>query len=222
MTAYDPAAEALRARFRREEAALHAEGFVTVAEAMEGLGVSRNAVNRMIGDGRLQAVRWEHRWVTRPEWIDEVPRRGDVGMLTVTEAAAQAGVHRETVRLAIRDRRLRAAAPTPGRGYAIDPDDFAAWEPRRPRLGPVARTAAAKAWRRANGWLSVTEAAELLGITSQALSGRIRKGQQTAVRADDDAPTPGAWLIHVEDVVRRGAPHPLRRGAAADRHPTHC
>lgn len=205
MTAYDPAAEALRARFRREEAALHAEGFVTVAEAMERLGVSRNAVNRMIGDGRLHAVRWAHRWVTRPEWIDEVPRRGDVGMLTVTEAAAQAGVHRETVRLAIKAGRLHAGPPTPGRGYGIDPADFAAWDPRRPRLGPVARTAAARAWRRANGWLSVTEAAELLGITPQALSGRIRKGQQTAVRAGADAPVPDAWLIRAEDVQRRVA-----------------
>lgn len=53
MTAYDPAAEGLRARFRREEEALHADGYLTVADAMELLGVARNTVNRMIGDGRL-------------------------------------------------------------------------------------------------------------------------------------------------------------------------
>ncbi|WP_078321684.1 helix-turn-helix domain-containing protein [Mycobacteroides chelonae] len=141
MTAYDPAAEGLRARFRREEAALHADGFVTVAEAMERLGVSRNAVNRMIGDGRLHAVRWAHRWVTRPEWIDEVPRT---------------------------------------------------------------RKAAA-AWRRANGWLSVAEAAAELGITRQALQVRIQRGTQFAVRAGADAPVPGAWLIREADVQGRAA-----------------
>lgn len=136
MTKHDRAADALRARFRREEAALHAEGYLTVAEAMERLGVSRNAVNRMIGDGRLQAVRYEHRWVTRREWINKVP---------------------------------------------------------------CSRKAAA-AWRRAHGWLSVAEAAELLGITRQALNVRIARGTQAAARAGAGTPTPGAWLIRVEDV----------------------
>ncbi|MBU8815078.1 helix-turn-helix domain-containing protein [Mycolicibacterium goodii] len=59
MTKTDAAAEALRARFRREEAELHAAGYLTVADAMELLGVARFTVNRMIGDGCLHAVRYE-------------------------------------------------------------------------------------------------------------------------------------------------------------------
>lgn len=141
MTTHDAAAEALRARFRREEEALHDAGYLTVADAMELIGVARYTVSRMIGDGRLRVVRYEHRWVTRPEWIDAVPR-------TRKDAAA---------------------------------------------------------WRRENGWLSVAEAAELIGITRQALNVRIRRGTQEAVRAGADTPTPGTWLIRVEDVQRRAA-----------------
>lgn len=141
MTKIDLAAEALRARFRREEDALHAAGFLTVADAMELLGVARYTVQRMIADGRLRAVRYEHRWVTRPEWLD------------------------------------------------------AASGSRKTAAG----------WRRENGWLSVAEAAAELGITRQALNVRIRRGQQEAVRAGADTPTPGAWLIRREDVGRRAA-----------------
>ncbi|MGP4057792.1 hypothetical protein ACTWP6_23705 [Mycobacterium sp. 4D054] len=138
-TAYHRAAEALRARFRREEEALHAEGFLTIVDAAAVLGVGRNAVSNMIADGRLHVTRWGDRSVTRPEWIAEVARR---------------------------------------------------------RKGPAE-------WRREHGWLSVAEAAEMMGITRQALNVRIRKGQQVAVRAG--APVPGAWLIRVEDVGRQAA-----------------
>ncbi|OBA98285.1 hypothetical protein A5666_22870 [Mycolicibacterium fortuitum] len=141
MTAHDPAAEGLRARFRREEAELHAEGYLTVADAMERLGVSRNTVNEMIRRGHLHAVRYEHRWVTRAEWVDEVPR--------TRKGAAE--------------------------------------------------------WRRENRFLSVAEAAELVGITRQALSVRISRGTQAAARAGADTPTPGAWLIRAEDVGQRRA-----------------
>ncbi|CPR69773.1 helix-turn-helix domain-containing protein [Mycobacteroides abscessus] len=139
MTKTDHAAEALRARFRREEDALHAAGYLTIADAMELLGVARFTVNRMIGDGRLRVERVDDRVVTRREWIDEVP----------------------------------------------------------------CSRKAASAWRREHGWLSVAEAAELLGITRQALNVRIQRGHQPAVRAGADTPTPGAWLIRVEDVGQR-------------------
>lgn len=141
MTPSDRAADALRARFRREEEALHAEGYLTIADTMELLGVARFTVNRMIKDGRLHAVRFEDRIVTRPEWVAAVPR---------------------------------------------------------------SRKAAAE-WRRKHGWLSTAEAAELAGITTQAMNVRIRKGQQAAVRAGADAPTPGVWLIRAEDVRGRVA-----------------
>ena len=60
-------------------------------------------------------------------------------------------------------------------------------------------------WRRANGWLSVAEAAELLGITRQAMNVRINRGTQPAVCAGADTPTSGAWLIRVADVHRQVA-----------------
>lgn len=140
----DPAAEALRARFAREEEQLHSEGFLTIDDAAEQLGVHRDTVSRMVGDGRLHTVRVDDRTVTRREWINKVP---------------------------------------------------------------CSRKAAA-AWRRAHGWLSVAEAAELLGITRQALNVRINRKQQEAVRAGADSPTPGAWLIRIDDVQRKAAyPH---------------
>ncbi|RIU41044.1 DNA-binding protein [Mycobacteroides abscessus] len=141
MTAYDRAAEALRARFRREEERLHAEGYLTIADTMELLGVARYTVNRMIADGRLHVTRFEDRIVTRREWVGEVPRS-----------------------------RKSAAA-----------------------------------WRREHGYLSTAEAAELAGITRQAMQVRITRGQQVAVRAGAGTPTPGAWLIRVEDARRRVA-----------------
>lgn len=141
MTKHNAAAEALRARVRRQVDALHAEGYLTIADAALALGVDRHTVTRMIGDGRLHATRYEDRPVTRAEWIDEVP----------------------------------------------------------------CSRKAASAWRREHGWLSVAEAAELLGITRQTLNIRIQRGQQPAVRAGADTPTPGAWLIRTEDVVRRAA-----------------
>lgn len=64
---------------------------------------------------------------------------------------------------------------------------------------PRSRKSAAQ-WRRENCFLSVTEAAELLGITRQALQVRIQRGMQVAVRAGDGTPIPGAWLIRPEDV----------------------
>ncbi|MBF9519547.1 hypothetical protein [Mycobacteroides chelonae] len=141
MTAHDRAAEALRARFRREEEVLHAEGYVTMNEAAAELGVARLTVDRMVGDGRLHVVRHGDRRVTRPEWLAAVPcSRKD-----------------------------------------------------------------AAAWRREHGWLSVAEAAELLGITRQALQVRIQRGKQTAVRAGAETPTPDAWLIRAGDVGRRAA-----------------
>ncbi|WP_158167429.1 helix-turn-helix domain-containing protein [Mycolicibacterium smegmatis] len=123
MTIY-PAAEGLRARFRREEAALHDAGYLTVADAVELLGVARFTVNRMINDGRLQAVRYEHRWVTRPEWIDAVPAgrksaaawRREHGFLSVSEAAAELGITRQALNVRIsrgQQRAVRAGADTP-------------------------------------------------------------------------------------------------------------
>ncbi|MBN7371088.1 excisionase family DNA-binding protein [Mycobacteroides abscessus] len=141
MTPSDRAAEALRARFAREEEQLHAEGFLTIDDAAALLSVHRDTVTRMISDGRLRAARWEDRTVTRREWVGEVPRSRK----------------------------------------------------------------SATAWRRANGYLSTAEAAELAGITRQAMQVRISRGQQAAVRAGAGTPMPGAWLIPVAAVGRRAA-----------------
>lgn len=200
MTKYNAAAEGLRARYRREEAALHAQGFLTVDDTAALLGVHRDTVSKMIADGRLHATRWEDRTVTRSEWVAQAQRgrrphrRAPEGYLTAVEAAERVGIHPITIRRAIRDGRLPAIVRSGG--YGISPADLDAWAPRR---NPAA------AWRREHGWLSVPEAAELLGITPQALTLRIRKGKQPAVRAGADAPVPGAWLIRVEDVESRAA-----------------
>lgn len=141
MTASDRAAEALRARFRRQVDALHAAGYLTFDEAATKLGIARYTAQRMVADGRLRVERVDDRLAVRPEWIDAVPRSR--------------------------------------KGAAV--------------------------WRRENGFLSVAEAADLLGITRQALQVRITRGTQAAVRAGADAPVPGAWLIRAEDIQRRAA-----------------
>ncbi|ODQ95539.1 helix-turn-helix domain-containing protein [Mycolicibacterium holsaticum] len=56
----DPAADALRGRFRRQVDALHAEGYMTFDEAAAELGVARYTAQRMVADGRL-----------RVEWVDD-------------------------------------------------------------------------------------------------------------------------------------------------------
>ncbi|MDO3108640.1 helix-turn-helix domain-containing protein [Mycobacteroides abscessus] len=127
MTAYDRAAEALRARFRREEERLHAEGYLTIADTMELLGVARYTVNRMIADGRLHVTRIDDRTVTRSEWIDAVPRsrktaatwRREHGYLSTAEAAEQLGITRQAMQVRItrgRQIAVRAGvdAPQPG------------------------------------------------------------------------------------------------------------
>lgn len=156
MTPSARAAEGLRARFRREEAELHTDGYLTVADAAALLGVGRATVTRMISDGRLHATRVEDRVVTRREWIEEMP---------------------------------------PGRRAPATP----------PRSAQAERHREAAAWRRERGWLSVREAASLAGITPAGMSVRIRKGTQEAVRAGDDTPVPGMWLIREEDVRPRRA-----------------
>lgn len=192
---------------------IHAAGFITVLDAAELLGVTRLTVDKMIQSGRLQAVRRGRRWVTTAEWVAAAhrgrrpQRRVPVGMLTVSEAAERACVHHTTVRKAIRDGRLPAVAPDWPNGYGIRPEDLAAWAPqlRTPNTAAATRNEAADAWRRANGYLSVAEAAELLSITRQALQVRISRGTQAAVRADADTSTPGAWLIRAEDVQHPAA-----------------
>lgn len=200
MTPSARAAEGLRARFAREEEQLHSGGYLTVTDAAEMLGVHRDTISRMISDGRLHATRWEDRTVTRREWVAQAHRghrprrRVPDGYLTAVEAAERVGVRPITIRRAIHDGYLPATARSGG--YVIALADLHTWAPRR---NP------AVAWRRAHGWLSAAEAAELLGITPQAVTLRIRKGRQKAVRAGADAPVPGAWLIRAEDVQRRAA-----------------
>ncbi|WP_457063358.1 helix-turn-helix domain-containing protein [Mycobacteroides abscessus] len=192
---------------------IHAAGFLTVTDAAERLGVIRLTVDKMIADGRLRAVRRGRRWVTTAEWVDTAHRghrprrRVPADMLTITEAAERAGVHTGTVRKAIKEGRLAATMPTWPNGYGIDPAAVDAWasHARKPNISAATRYATAEACRREHGYLSTAEAAELLGITRQAMQVRISRGQQAAVRAGAGTPVPGAWLIRVEDVRGRAA-----------------
>ncbi|WP_017205594.1 helix-turn-helix domain-containing protein [Mycobacteroides abscessus] len=132
MTPSDRAAEALRARFAREEEQLHAEGYLTIADTMELLGVARYTVNRMIADGRLHVTRIDDRTVTRSEWIDAVPRsrktaatwRREHGYLSTAEAAEQLGITRQAMQVRIRkgqQEAVRAGADTPVPGAWLIP-----------------------------------------------------------------------------------------------------
>ncbi|BBX31967.1 hypothetical protein MMAG44476_20337 [Mycolicibacterium mageritense DSM 44476 = CIP 104973] len=53
---------------------MHAAGYLTIADAMELLGVARFTVTRMIGDGRLRVERVDDRVVTRRGWIAAVQK----------------------------------------------------------------------------------------------------------------------------------------------------
>ncbi|SRX96077.1 hypothetical protein MSP7336_04352 [Mycobacterium shimoidei] len=190
---------------------IHAAGFLTVLDAADALGVTRLTVDKMILDGRLRAERRGRRRVTKKEWVAvshrgrRPQRRVPAGMLTVSEAAERAGVHHTTIRKAIRDGRLPATTPAWPNGYGIEPAALAAWasQLRKPNISAATQHAAVASWRRANGYLSVAEAAELLGITRQALQVRISRGTQAALRAGADTPVPGAWLIREADVPER-------------------
>ncbi|WP_396909806.1 helix-turn-helix domain-containing protein [Mycolicibacterium sp.] len=116
------------------------------------------------------------------------------GYLTIADAAQALGVDRHTVNRMIGDGRLRATRV----------DDRTVTRPEWIAEVPRSRKTAS-AWRRENGFLSVAEAAELAGITRQALQVRITRGQQPAVRAGDGTPVPGAWLIRKSDVVHHAA-----------------
>lgn len=205
---------AARARFQAETDRIHAEGFLTVEDAVKLLGVTRLTVDAMVADGRLRAERRGRRWVTTQKWVDEVPRgrkprtdrRVAKGLLSVAEASQRSGLSDVTLRRAIRDGRLPATAPDQWpNGYGIAESDLAAFtaaEAAKPTSGFRRMADAAKAWRREHGYLSTPEAAAAMGMSPLALAKRINDGRVPAVRAPKDSPRPGAWLIRVEDVVR--------------------
>lgn len=124
MTPSERAAEGLRARFRREEAALHAEGFLAIDDAAELLSVHRDTVARMIADGRLPSTRVDDRIVTRPEWVAAVPRsrkasaewRREHGWLSTAEVAELAFITSQAMNVRIRkgqQEAVRAGSETP-------------------------------------------------------------------------------------------------------------
>lgn len=207
---------AAQARFREEESAIHAEGYLTVTEAQELLGVTRLTVDAMVADGRLKAVRRGRRWVTKQAWVDaaprgrkRAPRRVAEGLLSIAEASQRSGLSDVTLRRAIRDGRLPATAPSAwpnGYGIAVgDLETFTAAEAAKPTNGFQLMAARAAEWRKSNGYLSTPEAAARLGMSPLALSKRISDGRVPAVRAPEGSPRPGAWLIRREDVVRDAA-----------------
>ncbi|WP_079631384.1 helix-turn-helix domain-containing protein [Mycobacteroides abscessus] len=205
-----------RARVRAEEDAIRAEGFLTMEDAVEQLGVVRLTVDAMVADGRLKAVRRGRRWVTTAEWVATVPRgrkryprRVPAGTLSVAEASQSSGLSADTLLRAIRDGRLPATPPTSWpNGYGIDPgalEAFTAAEAAKPPSGFQLMAMRAAEWRKENGYLSTPEAAAVMGMSPLALTKRIADGKVPAVRAPKDSPRPGAWLIRVEEVARDAA-----------------
>ncbi|OTR21365.1 DNA binding domain, excisionase family [Mycobacteroides abscessus subsp. abscessus] len=55
--------------------ALHAEGYLTMAEVIERAGVTRGTVQRWITTGKLRSVKRGHLRGVRREWLDEVRSR---------------------------------------------------------------------------------------------------------------------------------------------------
>ncbi|ORA27387.1 helix-turn-helix domain-containing protein [Mycobacterium aquaticum] len=134
-TAHERAAEALRARFAREEEQLHAEGYLTIDAAAALLSVHRDTVSSMIRDGRLHATRIDDRTVTRPDWVAAAPRsrkdaaewRREHDWLSVAEAAAELGLTPQALQVRIKRGtqvavRAGAATPIPG-AWLIRPED---------------------------------------------------------------------------------------------------
>ncbi|SKE15021.1 DNA binding domain, excisionase family [Mycobacteroides abscessus subsp. abscessus] len=83
---------------------------LTRAAAARRLGVAPRTVTRLIAEGRLRTETVDGKVFPRPEWIAEAKAaglggRGDwrvpAGMLTVSQAAARAGVSQDRVRAAI-------------------------------------------------------------------------------------------------------------------------
>ncbi|MDO3110461.1 hypothetical protein [Mycobacteroides abscessus] len=95
----------------------HAPEHLTRAAAARLMGVAPRTVTRLIQSGQLRTEVVDGRVVTRPEWVAEAKAaglggRGDhavpAGMLTVTAAAARAGVAENRIRAAIETGALAA------------------------------------------------------------------------------------------------------------------
>ncbi|WP_018601001.1 helix-turn-helix domain-containing protein [Mycobacterium sp. 155] len=204
------------ARRGQEVEHLHSQGYLTVDEAAEQLGLAHVTITIAMAQGRLRSERIGGRRVTRPEWIATAqvgrparvaPTVPDVVALPV--AAQRSGLGRGTLLKAIRDGRLPAVPPSKtGESFGIKPADleaFAAGQKPRAHVGGAVTADKAAEWRREQGVLSVTETAAALGISVQAVRARIHAGALPAHRSPAGSPSPRSWLIREEEVTRRVA-----------------
>jgi excisionase family DNA binding protein len=70
-TRYARVSASVADRHRRDVESLHEEGYLTVKEAADELGVSRAVVQQRIRAGLIRSVRIGWRYGIRPEWIEE-------------------------------------------------------------------------------------------------------------------------------------------------------
>lgn len=115
---------------------------LTRAAAARLLGVAPRTVTRLITEGQLRTETVAGKIVIRPEWIAEARAaglggRGDhavpAGMLTVTQAAARAGVAENRIRAAIETGRLAAHRGGTNKRtvYGVKVSDLSEWAAER-------------------------------------------------------------------------------------------
>lgn len=139
VAAKDRADRARRVRHVQPAPAVaHAPELLTRAAAARQLGVAPRTVTRLIETGQLRTETVDGQIRIRPEWIAEAKAQGlggrgtwrvPAGMLSVTQAAARAGVSEDRVRAAIETGSLAAhRGGTAQRGvYGIRPADVDGW-----------------------------------------------------------------------------------------------
>lgn len=162
------------------------EGYYPIAEAAKKLGVSRQRVHALVQAGRFPGVvrsrgpegrigmwipleKTPPRGQASPEPVD-LPPPGET--LSPDEAAAQLGISRFSLRLLLHSNRIPGARKVGGEW--IIPKNFAILDARGNVLSgnqPIP-----------DGWVLVSEAAELLGVSEYVIRSRARAGGYGAIK----------------------------------------
>ncbi len=148
------------------------EEYLSVMEAAELLNVHRMTILARIRNGQLKARRVGRHYVIAKSDLDSASPNDsqiDSDYLSVMQVAEVTGQDRRTIHLAVVQGKIRAHKV--GRHYVIAREDI-------PQVGHDL----ARAKHRADEYISVAEAAEILSISRIAVFKRIQKGQIPAER----------------------------------------